>query len=581
MLAALADVVKNPPTKEDVDKVRERLLKGLEDRMSNTQSFSTGLSEPISQGDWRLMFLEHDRLKDIGAQDIVRVASLYLKESNLTVGYYIPTETTPERTVVPETPDLNATLANYKSTATIAHGETFDPTPAYIESRLARGKLANGMKVVTLNKQTTGSMVYGVIELHFGDEASLAGKAVAAQFADSLLGSGTTAKTRQQIQAELEKLNARVTVGAGGGGGGRGGGGGGRGGGAGGGGGLSGATANIQAPAANFVTAMRIAVDELRNPAYPVEDFDRGKQQRIRTLSQPRTEPTQLSAEVLQRHLSPYAKGDARYTGTPEEQIAEIQKVTLDDVKKFHAQFYGASHGELAIVGPIDKDAVQKAAGELLGSWTSAAPYKPLITVYKKTTAINQKIDTPDKANAQFEAGLRFQLSQNSPDYPAMILANYMFGGSITARMPDRIRNREGLSYGASSRLQIPVEGDSATLSGTVSENPANTPKVEFSFMDELRKTLKEGFNAAEVGTAKKAYLDAQYVSRSQDAALLGLLAQHEQLGRTMMWDRDLEAKIQSLTPEQITAVFRKYIDPAQMSIVKAGDFKAANVYVQ
>jgi zinc protease len=99
--------------------------------------------------------------------------------------------------------------------------------------------------------------------------------------------------------------------------------------------------------------------------------------------------------------------------------------------------------------------------------------------------------------------------------------------------------------------------------------------------MDELRKTLKEGFNAAEVGTAKKAYLDAQYVSRSQDAALLGLLAQHEQLGRTMMWDRDLEAKIQSLTPEQITAVFRKYIDPAQMSIVKAGDFKAANVYVQ
>ncbi len=578
MLDALADVVKNPPTKEDVDKVRERLLKGLEDRMSNTQSFSTGLSEPISQGDWRLMFLEHDRLKDVAAQDLVRVAKLYLKESNLTVGYYIPTDTTPDRTVVPETPDLNATLANYKSTATIAHGETFDPTPDYIESRLARAKLANGMKVVTLNKQTTGSMVYGVIELHFGDEASLAGKAAAAQFADSLLGSGTTTRTRQQIQAELEKLNARVTVGAGGGGGGRGGGGGGGRGGAGGG-GLNGATANVQAPAANFVAALRIAVDELRNPAYSGEDFDRSKQQRIRALSQPRTEPAQLSAEELQRHLSPYAKGDARYTGTPEEQLAEVQKVTLDDVKKFHAQFYGASHGEFAIVGPVSQDAVLKAAGELLGSWTSTAPYKPLIAAYKTGAAINRKIETPDKANAQFEAGLRFQLSQNSPDYPAMILANYMFGGSITARMPDRIRNREGLSYGASSRLQIPAEGDSATLSGTVSENPANTPKVEFSFMDELRKTLQGGFNAGEVATAKKAYLDAQFVSRSQDVALLGLLAQHEQLGRTLKWDRDLEAAIQALTPEQITAAFRKYIDPAHMSIVKAGDFNTARVY--
>jgi len=576
MKEALADVVAHPPTAEDVEKVRERLLKGLEDRMSNTQSFATGLSEPISQGDWRLMFLEHDRLKDVSPQDIVRVAKLYFKDSNLTVGYYIPTDN-PDRTVVPETPDLNATLANYKSTATIAHGETFDPTPSNIESRLARGKLANGMKLVALNKQTTGAMVYGVIELHFGDEASLAGKAEAAQFADALLGSGTTTKTRQQIQAELEKLNARVSVGAGGGGG-RGGGGGGRGGG-GAGGGLAGATANIQAPAANFVAAMRIAVDELRNPAFPAEDFDRMKQQRIRALSQPRTEPTQLSAEVLQRHLSPYAKGDARYTGTPEEQIAELQKVTLEDVKKFYTQFYGASHGEIGIVGPIEKDTVQKAADELLGSWTSTSSYKRLTTAYKKTGAINQKIDTPDKANAQFEAGLRFQLSQSNPDYPAMILANYMFGGSITARMPDRIRNREGLSYGASSRLQIPVDGDSAELSGTVSENPANTPKVEFSFMDELRKTLKEGFNASEVAVAKKAYLDAQFVSRSQDTALLALLAQNEQLGRTMKWDQDLEAKIESLTPEQITAAFRKYIDPAQVSIVKAGDFKAAGVY--
>ena len=79
--------------------------------------------------------------------------------------------------------------------------------------------------------------------------------------------------------------------------------------------------------------------------------------------------------------------------------------------------------------------------------------------------------------------------------------------------------------------------------------------------------------------TAKKAYLDAQFVARSQDASLLTLLAQHEQLGRTMQWDADLETKIRALTPAQITAAFRKHIDPAQVSIVKAGDFKAAKVY--
>jgi zinc protease len=68
-------------------------------------------------------------------------------------------------------------------------------------------------------------------------------------------------------------------------------------------------------------------------------------------------------------------------------------------------------------------------------------------------------------------------------------------------------------------------------------------------------------------------------VSRSQDGALLTLLASHEQLGRTMKWDEQLEQKIQALTPEQISAAFRKHIDAGALSIVKAGDFKAAGVY--
>jgi zinc protease len=206
--------------------------------------------------------------------------------------------------------------------------------------------------------------------------------------------------------------------------------------------------------------------------------------------------------------------------------------------------------------------------------------YKPIVTSFKQPpAAINNKIETPDKANAQFEASLRFQMAEKDPDYPAMLLAGYMFGGPITSHISDRIRNREGLSYGANARIAVPAEGDSATLSGTVSLNPVNGPKVEFSFKDELVKTLKEGFTAKEVAESKKSYLDSRIVSRSQDGALLTLLASHEQLGLTMKWDEQLEQKIQALTPEQISGAFRKHIDAATLSIVKAGDFKSAGVY--
>src|SRR3954451_24349754 len=239
-----------------------------------------------------------------------------------------------------------------------------------------------------------------------------------------------------------------------------------------------------------------------------------------------------------------------------------MKKVTLADAKKFHDQFYGANYGVFTVVGPVEPEVVKKAAAKLLASWNPSMAYKPIVAPFKKAAPLNSKIDTPDKANAQFEAGVRVQLSEKDPDYPAMLLAGYMFGGPITSRVSDRIRNREGLSYGANARIAVPTEGDSAMLSATVSLNPDNGPKVEFSFNDELAKTLKEGFTAKEVAEAKKAYLDSRMVGRSQDGALLTLLASHEQLGRTMAWDEQLERKIQALTPEQISAAFRKHVDP-------------------
>ncbi len=524
------------------------------------------------------MFLQHDRLKDVGPMDVVRVAKAYLKASNRTVGYYRP-DAAPDRTIVPATPNLAELLKDYKSSVVISHAEVFDPTPSNIENRVLRTKLSNGLKVVMLPKTTEAEMVTAQIELRFGDAATLAGKSAVAQVAGSLLNSGTKSKNREQLADEMRKLNARIQVSGGGGGGFAGG----RGGGGRGGFGptstISSATANVTVPAANFLPAMRLAVEMLRDPAYDAKEFDRVLAPRIKALESPQTEPTQLAAETLQRQLSPWKKGDALYNAPREEQLGDIKQVTLEGVKKFHDEFYGANYGVLAIVGSVDQKTVQAAAEELLGKWNTTMAYKPIVASFKQVAAANQKIETPDKANAQFEAGLRFRLADTDPDYPAMVLAGYMFGGPITSRVSDRIRNREGLSYGANARVAIPVEGDSALLSGTVSLNPVNGPKVEASFKDELAKTVKEGFSAKEVADAKKAFLDSRVVLRSQDAALMTLLASHEERGRTMKWDEQLEQRIQALTPEQISEVFRRHVDAGTLTIVKAGDFKAAGVY--
>ncbi len=93
----------------------------------------------------------------------------------------------------------------------------------------------------------------------------------------------------------------------------------------------------------------------------------------------PPTEPTQLAAETLQRHLTPWAKGDVLYDATREEQIAELKKLTYADVKKFHDQFYGANFGVFAVVGPVDAADDSEGRGASCSAiGTRTMTYKPI-----------------------------------------------------------------------------------------------------------------------------------------------------------------------------------------------------------
>jgi zinc protease len=558
ILDTVASVATEPPTKEEVEKEKARILQSMQQRMANSQQAGRGLSETIASGDWRLFFLNYDQVKRVTPEDLVRVAKLYFKPSNRTVGEFIPTAE-PDRTEVPASADLETIFKNYQSDLTVSQGESFDPAPSNIEKHLSRLKLPAGLKVAMLAKTNRGETVSAELHVDFGDEKALAGKNAIGSMTGALLMRGTKSHTRQQIQDEMVKLNARINVT----------------------GGVSEASATIQTTADNLIPALRLAAEILREPSFPDAEFDSAKKRTVAAMENRKTDPAALAALALNRALNPYPKNDVRYEGTLDEQIENANKVTLDDVKKFQAQFYGASHGELVVVGQFDPAVLRKTAAELFGAWPSPAPYQRIQENFAKTAPVNLKIETPDKQNATFEAALKFPMPDTDPDFPAMLLANYMFGGSITGRAPDRIRNREGLSYTVRSSFQapLPADGSAARFGGLAISNPKNTPKVEASFRDELAKTLSAGFTADEVASAKKALQDQRRVSRSQDQGLIGLIAGREDADRTLAWDEQVDAKLDALTVDQVNAAFRRHVDLSTLSIVKAGDFKAAGVY--
>src|SRR5258708_36387418 len=86
----------------------------------------------------------------------------------------------------------------------------------------------------------------------------------------------------------------------------------------------------------------------------------------------------------LQRRLRSYTRGHVRYVGTPDEQIEDVQKVTLDDVRAFYAQFYGASNAKFVVSGQCDTAQMQKLAADLFGNWKSPGPYTRVVNAYQK-----------------------------------------------------------------------------------------------------------------------------------------------------------------------------------------------------
>ena len=551
MLKTLDDVVANPPTKEEVDRARNKQMKDFELFFRNTEQVGRAISEYIGMGDWRLAFIYRDNISKVTPEDVQRVALTYFKPDNRTIGMFLP-DAKPNRSEIPAAPDVAALVKDYKGNAVVAQGEEFDPSPSNIESRTHRGQEPNSIKYALLPKTTKGNVVSANITLRFGNEMNLKGKSTISNFTARMLDKGTATKSRQQIKDEFDKLKARVGF-------------------FGSGGSLS---VNIQTTKENLSAVLNLVNDVLKNPAFPEKEFEELRNEELAGIEEQKSDPQALVSNAISRHLNPYPKDDIRYVQTIEEEIQSTKDVKLEECKMFYKDFYGANNATMSVVGDFEEKEVKSIINKELGNWKSASPYKRIEDLYLATPAVNENIETPDKANAMFLAGMNLNIRDDDPDYPALILGNYMLGGGfLNSRLATRIRQKEGISYGVGSQLYADAQDKSGGFMIYAIYAPENRDRLEVAYKEEIEKMLKDGFTAEEIKDAKTGYLQSRKVGRSQDGQLSGTLNSMLQIGRTLKFTEDFESKIDALTAEQITASLRKYIDLNKMSVFKGGDF--------
>jgi zinc protease len=542
LLAGIEDFKNNPPTKEELERLKRDNANFYEKLLNNHESIGVSMSEYIAMGDWRYLFKDRDDAGNVSSEEVTAAVKKYLVRDNRTVGTFIP-EDNPQRAEVPVAPGIAEAMKDFKPKAATLTGEVFDPSPANIDKRTKISNIGN-LQVALLPKKTRGETVNVSLNLHWGDEKTLFGKSTVMGFTGGLLSTGTSKYSRAQLADEMSKLK------------------------------MSGGLYSFQTTKANLPAALELVAHVLKEANFPESEFKQLKERALVNTEASRNEPSAVASRAMAQHFNTYPKGDVRASMTLEETLDALRNVKLEDIKAFHKDFYGVSKGELSIVGDFDVDSTKQTVAKVFDGWASKAPFSRLVSKREEISAIRKTFNTPDKENGVYSSRMNLSLREDDADFAALRVANYIFGGGagMNSRVMERIRQKDGLSYGGGSSLTAGEIDPVGSFSISATAAPQNLEKLEIAVKEELTRALKEGFTADELAKAKSGLLQQRVQGRSSDGAVASGWNSNLYLKRTWAWSQAMDDKIQTLTVEQVNDAFRRYIDPAKMSVFIAAD---------
>jgi zinc protease len=177
-----------------------------------------------------------------------------------------------------------------------------------------------------------------------------------------------------------------------------------------------------------------------------------------------------------------------------------------------------------------------------------------------------------------FIAVQALKLADGDPDYPAMALATEILGGGfLKSRMADRLRQKDGLSYGVGSQMSVSPGDSAGGLLTFAIYAPQNLDRLQLGFREELDRFLRDGVTAEELEAARTGWLRARQQVYANDNELVGEMIGRRRWNRSFTsYDLALEERVKKLTLAEVNDAVKRYVDPKQTVIIRAGDFEGA-----
>ena len=543
-LIGVVETVAGTVTEEEVERSKANQLKNIKLAATDSRRIGLSLSEGEAMGDWRLLFLLRDHLKNVTAADVNLAAERYLVESNRTSGIYVPTDE-PKRAPIRSAPDVQTLVTDYKGSETIQLGEAFAATAENIDASVERSRVGS-MRLAFLPKSTRGQVVTAALYFPYGTLQSLEGHRTALEMLPALMMRGAGELGYQALRDKLDQIETQLNVG----------------------GGAGFVRADLKTTRENLPAAIELVADILRRPRLPAEELETLKQERQARLESMKSDPQAIVFNELSRILSPYPEHDVRYSASMEERIELIGAVELEEIRELYSRLLGSDHLRAAFVGDFDADEVTGLLKRSFAGWSSEEPYERLGQTLFDVQAGSHTFNTPDKQMAIVARATAFPMQDDDPDYSALVFANFVFGESTNSRLMTALRHDGGLSYGAGSSLQVDDERAVAELFGYAICAPQNANEAQTVMRGEFDRWLADGLSQQEIEDSLNGYLEQHKTALANDRVVVQQMLRDLRTGRDFRYRQKIVDAAKELNDEEVLAAVQRLASQGFVDLV-------------
>jgi len=323
----------------------------------------------------------------------------------------------------------------------------------------------------------------------------------------------------------------------------------------------------------DFADVMTLLADLIQRPSLPDAELATRKGEVITNLRQDEDNPGVRATEALMELLypAPHPYG-RRNKGTP----SIVERLTRDRLAALHAERFAPAETAVVVVGDVDISQAEAVVARAFGDWKTPQPARmPPFPLTPASARRQVVIPMSNKAQADIAYGFT-TLTRTDPEYYPCWLMNHAFGQySMSGRLGDSIRERQGMAYYVYSSLDANVmEGPLLIRAGV---SAANIDRAVASIDEEVDKLASRGLSQKELDDSRRFLVYAMPRALETNAGIANFLQTAEFFGLGLDYDVRVPELLGAVTLDQSNAVAKKFLAVDRATVVIAGPYSTAS----